>query len=62
MFLLYAGMVYAIDVNKGRLRILREAAKLQDLDGVITAIHSDLRSYSVGCETSLTFCMKLCIS
>jgi 16S rRNA (cytosine967-C5)-methyltransferase len=44
-------MVYAIDVNEGRLRILREAAKLQDLVGVVSAIHSDLRSYSVSCET-----------
>ncbi|XP_078163892.1 NOL1/NOP2/sun family protein / antitermination NusB domain-containing protein isoform X1 [Carex rostrata] len=41
------GMVYAIDVNEGRLRILKEAAQLQDLAGVITAIHSDLRSYSI---------------
>lgn len=49
IFLLCAGMVYAIDVNEGRLRILKEAAQLQDLAGVITAIHSDLRSYSVSC-------------
>ncbi|KAJ4811094.1 Ribosomal RNA small subunit methyltransferase B [Rhynchospora pubera] len=41
------GMVYAIDINEGRLRILRDAAKLQDLVGVITAIHSDLRAYSI---------------
>lgn len=46
-FLCHAGMVVAIDVNKGRLRILKETSKLHNLDGVITAIHSDLRLYSV---------------
>ncbi|XP_028785448.1 uncharacterized protein LOC114741361 isoform X1 [Neltuma alba] len=37
------GMVFAIDVNRGRLRILKETAKLHQVDGVITAIHADLR-------------------
>eukprot|EP00257_Ricinus_communis_P018331 XP_015577031.1 uncharacterized protein LOC8286857 isoform X2 [Ricinus communis] len=37
------GMVYAIDINKGRLRILQETAKLHQIDGVITAVPSDLR-------------------
>lgn len=37
------GMVSAIDINKGRLRILKETAKLHQVDGVITTIHSDLR-------------------
>ncbi|KAL4618586.1 hypothetical protein ACB092_06G021500 [Castanea dentata] len=37
------GMVSAIDINKGRLRILKETAKLHQIDGVITTIHSDLR-------------------
>ncbi|XP_072992745.1 uncharacterized protein [Typha latifolia] len=40
------GMVLAIDINKGRLRILRETAKLHNLDEVITAIHADLRLYA----------------
>ncbi|KAJ8754959.1 hypothetical protein K2173_015471 [Erythroxylum novogranatense] len=38
------GIVYAIDINKGRLRILKEAAKLQQVDSVITTIPSDLRN------------------
>ncbi|XP_050219957.1 uncharacterized protein LOC126670303 [Mercurialis annua] len=37
------GMVYAIDINKGRLRILQETAILHQVDSVITAISSDLR-------------------
>uniref|UniRef100_A0A2P2JWR3 Ribosomal RNA small subunit methyltransferase B n=2 Tax=Rhizophora mucronata TaxID=61149 RepID=A0A2P2JWR3_RHIMU len=36
-------MVFANDINKGRLRILRDTAKLHGLDGVITAIPADLR-------------------
>ncbi|KAM0941702.1 putative 16S rRNA (cytosine(967)-C(5))-methyltransferase [Dioscorea sansibarensis] len=47
------GMIVAIDVNKGRLRILKETSKLHNLDGVITAIHSDLRLYSE--KTNLKF-------
>lgn len=38
------GMVSAIDINEGRLRILNETAKLQQVDSVITTIHADLRS------------------
>ncbi|KAJ1410802.1 SAM-dependent methyltransferase RsmB/NOP2-type [Sesbania bispinosa] len=38
------GMIFAIDVNRGRLRILKETAKLHQVDGVVTTIHSDLRS------------------
>ncbi|KAL2945074.1 putative ribosomal RNA small subunit methyltransferase B [Bienertia sinuspersici] len=41
------GMISAIDVNKGRLRILKEAATLQCVDNVITCIHSDLRSFAM---------------
>eukprot|EP00268_Persea_americana_P038720 TRINITY_DN3831_c0_g1_i6.p1 TRINITY_DN3831_c0_g1~~TRINITY_DN3831_c0_g1_i6.p1 ORF type:complete len:179 (+),score=45.21 TRINITY_DN3831_c0_g1_i6:2264-2800(+) len=41
-----AGMVSAIDINKGRLRILEETAKLQNLDDVVTAVHADLRNFS----------------
>jgi 16S rRNA (cytosine967-C5)-methyltransferase len=40
-------MVYAIDINEGRLRILKETAKLHKVDGVITTIHADMRSYAV---------------
>lgn len=42
-----AGMVSAIDINKGRLRILEETAKLQNVDDVVTAVHADLRNFSV---------------
>uniref|UniRef100_A0A803MWM5 SAM-dependent MTase RsmB/NOP-type domain-containing protein n=1 Tax=Chenopodium quinoa TaxID=63459 RepID=A0A803MWM5_CHEQI len=40
------GMISAIDINKGRLRILEETAKLQSVDGVINCIHADLRSFA----------------
>ncbi|XP_031286323.1 uncharacterized protein LOC116145009 [Pistacia vera] len=40
------GMVYAIDINKGRLRILRETAKLHQVSSVITTIHSDFRIFA----------------
>ncbi|KAI3695203.1 hypothetical protein L1987_78194 [Smallanthus sonchifolius] len=46
------GMVTAIDINKGRLRILKETAKLQQLDNVITTVHTDLRTFpEVNCVT-----------
>ncbi|KAJ7960942.1 ribosomal RNA small subunit methyltransferase B [Quillaja saponaria] len=38
------GMVFAVDINKGRLRILKETAKSHHVDGVITTIHADLRT------------------
>ncbi|CAK9145110.1 unnamed protein product [Ilex paraguariensis] len=41
------GMVSAIDINKGRLRILRETAKLHKVDDVITVVHADLRTFAV---------------
>ncbi|XP_062002976.1 uncharacterized protein LOC133720585 isoform X2 [Rosa rugosa] len=40
------GMVYAIDINEGWLRILKEMAKLHQVDGVITTINVDMRSYT----------------
>ncbi|KAL5972449.1 hypothetical protein ACLOJK_041704 [Asimina triloba] len=40
------GMVSAIDINKGRLRILEETAKLHHVNDVITVVHSDLRTFS----------------
>ncbi|XP_065862671.1 uncharacterized protein [Euphorbia lathyris] len=42
------GMVYAIDINKGRLRILQETAKVHQVDGIITTVPSDLRAFAVG--------------
>ncbi|KAK9070638.1 hypothetical protein SSX86_011040 [Deinandra increscens subsp. villosa] len=39
------GMVTALDINKGRLRILKETAKLQQLDNVIATVHTDLRTF-----------------
>lgn len=53
-------MISAMDINKGRLRILEETAKLQRVDNVITCIHADLRSFSVShCKmrTSFAFCL-----
>lgn len=44
---MFSGKVFAIDVNSGRLRILKETAKLHQVDGVITAIHADLRTLPV---------------
>ncbi|CAN6182654.1 unnamed protein product [Urochloa humidicola] len=51
--LLGQGKIWALDVNKGRLRILMEAAKLHSLDDMITDIHADLRLYTK--ETTATY-------
>ncbi|KAK9734956.1 hypothetical protein RND81_04G173700 [Saponaria officinalis] len=40
------GMISAVDVNKGRLRILKETADLQGLHNVITCVHADLRAFA----------------
>lgn len=40
-------MIYAIDINQGRLRILKETAKLHHVDNVITTVHADLRNFVV---------------
>ncbi|TYI42564.1 hypothetical protein ES332_A01G108000v1 [Gossypium tomentosum] len=40
------GKVHAIDINKGCLRILKETAKLQKVDGVVDTIHADLRTFA----------------
>lgn len=45
------GRVHAIDINKGRLRILKETAKLHLVDDVITTIHADLRAFAVSCAS-----------
>lgn len=47
------GKIWALDVNKGRLRILMEAAKLHSLDDMINDIHADLRLYAVSSHESL---------
>lgn len=49
-----SGMVYAVDINEGRLRILKETAKLHQVDGVITNVHSDIRTFSVSHQTCTT--------
>uniref|UniRef100_A0A7N0RFK5 16S rRNA (cytosine(967)-C(5))-methyltransferase n=1 Tax=Kalanchoe fedtschenkoi TaxID=63787 RepID=A0A7N0RFK5_KALFE len=38
------GMIFAIDINEGRLRILKETAELQKVNSVITTVHADLRA------------------
>nr|CAB3453703.1 unnamed protein product [Digitaria exilis] len=40
------GKIWALDVNKGRLRILMDAAKLHSLNDMIHDIHADLRLYA----------------
>ncbi|KAL9444693.1 hypothetical protein AB3S75_017812 [Citrus x aurantiifolia] len=40
------GLVNAIDINKGRLRILNETAKLHQVNSVIRTIHADLRTFA----------------
>ncbi|XP_049345511.1 uncharacterized protein LOC125810029 isoform X2 [Solanum verrucosum] len=40
------GKLFAVDINEGRLRILRETAKLHQVIDVISTIHSDLRTFS----------------
>jgi tRNA G37 N-methylase Trm5 len=49
-------MLYAIDINKGRLRIVKETAKLHQVDGVITTIPSDLRTFAVSCCHTVKSC------
>ena len=46
------GKIQALDINKGRLRILMDAAKLHGLDDIITDIHADLRLYAVSSHES----------
>ncbi|XP_020600259.1 uncharacterized protein LOC110039510 [Phalaenopsis equestris] len=41
------GRIWAIDLNKARLRVLKEASKLHSVDTVITTIHADLRLFCV---------------
>lgn len=40
-------MVTAIDLNEGRLRILKETAKAHQVHHVVTAVHDDLRIFAV---------------
>ncbi|EPS62796.1 hypothetical protein M569_11992 [Genlisea aurea] len=41
------GSISAIDINEGRLRILKEAAELHAVDDLITTVHADLRLLAV---------------
>jgi 16S rRNA (cytosine967-C5)-methyltransferase len=55
-----SGMVSAIDLNEGRLRIVKETAKLHQVDSVITTIHADLRTFAVNyhktlCKAGISF-------
>jgi hypothetical protein len=53
------GKIRALDVNKGRLRILMDAAKQHSLDDMITDIHADLQLYAVSShESSLLLIQK----
>ncbi|KAF9601624.1 hypothetical protein IFM89_021090 [Coptis chinensis] len=40
------GMVYAVDINEGRLRVLKETAKLHEVDVVVSTVHADLRIFA----------------
>uniref|UniRef100_A0A1S4CNB4 Ribosomal RNA small subunit methyltransferase B n=1 Tax=Nicotiana tabacum TaxID=4097 RepID=A0A1S4CNB4_TOBAC len=40
------GTLFAVDINEGRLRILKETAKLHQVIDVISTIHADLRTFS----------------
>jgi len=53
-------MVYAVDVNSGRLRILKETAKLHQVDGVVTTVHADLRTLTVCYIIPYSMSIKLC--
>ncbi|KAG6474571.1 hypothetical protein ZIOFF_068509 [Zingiber officinale] len=40
------GMILAIDINKGRLRILKETSRLHNVHNVVTTTNADLRLYA----------------
>ncbi|KAL2495957.1 NOL1/NOP2/sun family protein/antitermination NusB domain-containing protein [Forsythia ovata] len=40
------GRICAIDINEGRLRILKETAELHEVDNVVTITHADLRTFA----------------
>ncbi|XP_042444171.1 probable ribosomal RNA small subunit methyltransferase B isoform X2 [Zingiber officinale] len=40
------GMILAIDINKGRLRILKETSRLHNVHDVVTTTNADLRLYA----------------
>lgn len=48
---LISGMISAVDINKGRLRILKETAISHQVDDVINIIHADLRTFAVSYTT-----------
>lgn len=47
IFCFVLGMVTAVDINIGRLRILKETAVLHQVQNVVTTVHSDLRKFAV---------------
>lgn len=49
-----AGKVVALDINKGRLRMLTEAAQQQGVGDVVISCHDDLRDYAV-CKSFCVF-------
>ncbi|XP_048331686.1 uncharacterized protein LOC107433780 isoform X2 [Ziziphus jujuba] len=50
------GMISAVDINKGRLRILKETAISHQVDDVINIIHADLRTFA---ENNTVKCDKV---
>jgi hypothetical protein len=53
------GKIWALDVNKGRLRILKDSVKVHGLDDMITDIHADLRQYVVSTHENSLLPIKL---
>ncbi|KAK8926575.1 hypothetical protein KSP39_PZI018149 [Platanthera zijinensis] len=41
------GTIWAVDINRARLRVLKETSKLQNVEEVITTVHADLRLFCV---------------
>ncbi|KAI0511692.1 hypothetical protein KFK09_012324 [Dendrobium nobile] len=41
------GRIWAVDINKARLRVLKETSRIHNVDTVLTAIHADLRLFCV---------------
>lgn len=54
-------MVSAVDINKGRLRILKETAILHQVDDVVNIIHADLRIFSVSYDIEEKSCFSKCV-
>lgn len=59
LFSSLTGTVTAIDLNEGRLRILKESAKAHHVHHVVTAVHDDLRIFSVRIFIFLSIDLKM---